>query len=90
MCVLYCLVIQCACENLEACYSLDTLCFSKLLNAFHICSMQGGPRIAKKDCRSVLFKVALRTELTTYIIRDIAFLGMIRLDFSLGTQLILS
>jgi hypothetical protein len=43
--------------------------------------MQGGTRIAKHNHRSVLSKVALGAELTTYISSNIAFLGMIRLDF---------
>jgi hypothetical protein len=43
--------------------------------------MQGGIRIAKHDHRLVLSKVALGAELTTYVSSNIAFLGIIRLDF---------
>jgi len=43
-------------------------------------SNQGGSGIAKKECGSVLSKVALGAELTTYVSIDLAFFGKIRLD----------
>ncbi len=42
---------------------------------------QGGPGIVKQDHGLVLSKVALGAELTTYVSRDLAFFGQIRLDF---------
>jgi hypothetical protein len=47
----------------------------------YLCQWQGGPGIARHDRRSVLSKPALGAKLTTYVSRDLAFFGNIRLDF---------
>ena len=50
-----------------------------LIDYIH-CQYQGGPGIAIYDCGLVLSKVALKVELTTYVITNISFFRQIRLD----------